>query len=163
MALFSRLALLGGAAAGAAYFLKKRQEGSGAEQPSAFSGADSTATTTHSGGAESTPAVETIGDDAAAGVGTSDEPAGDASSQATKIGAAIPDMSASDPIVREQENAAAAEAGAIGGEPETPQSQENIGMAEDPAMQPVQEASGDEAETLEDMDRDLGIGREREV
>ena len=52
-----------------------------------------------------------------------------------------------DPLVEEQEEAAASEAGAIGGEvPST---------TDDPAMQPVEESGGGVAEGFEQAERDL--------
>ena len=174
MAIFRRLLILGAAGAGAAYFLKKQQESG--EQPLFEGGGATTA-----GGATSTD----VGDAAAAGTGTSetlqeagadqpeppaeDAPGADATvareipepSQPTRVGNPVmPDTSA-DPLVREQENAAAAEAGSIGGQPETTVSGDNVGLAQDPAMKPVVEAAGDEHETLEEGDRELGAGRER--
>jgi hypothetical protein len=152
MALFRRLLILGAAGAGTAWFLKKQQQSG--EQP--------------------LPATD-LGDAAAAGTGTSETlqekgvaepepPAGEAEPTpegATRVtNPVVPDTS-SDPLVRQQENAAAAEAGAIGGQPETPQSGAHVGLAQDPAMRPVVEGSGDEAETLEESDRELGAGRER--
>ena len=56
--------------------------------------------------------------------------------------AVIPDTSADDPFVREQEDAAAAEAGAIGGEADTV-------TDESPALRPVVEGAGDAPETFE--------------
>ena len=55
----------------------------------------------------------------------------------------IPDTSADDPLVREQVDAARAEAGSIGGEAET------VTADTDPAMRPVVEGSGDAPETFE--------------
>jgi hypothetical protein len=52
-----------------------------------------------------------------------------------------------DPLVEEQEDAAAAEAGAIGGDPGTD--------AADPAMQPVEEGGGGVAEGFEQAEDDL--------
>lgn len=57
--------------------------------------------------------------------------------------AVTPDTSADDPLVREQENAAAAQAASIGGEADT------VTADEDPAMRPVNEGSGDAEETFE--------------
>jgi hypothetical protein len=156
MALFKRLLILAAAGAGAAWFLKQRREAG--EQP-VFGDAGATS------GAGAAPSD--IGDAATAGSGTSetlqeagtDEPeppaadapveeptppaedagAGEttAAEQPTRVGNPVmPDTSA-DALVRKQEDAAAAEAGSIGGEPE-------------------------EHETLEEADRDLGAGRERQ-
>jgi hypothetical protein len=174
MAMFKRLLILGAAGAGAAWFLKKKQQGSG-EQPLFEEGGRATA----GGGATTTD----VGDAAAAGTGTSetlqeagaqqpeppapDSPAEDAGAGETSGEAptrvanpVVPDTSP-DPLVRRQEDAAAAEAGSIGGEAQTPPSRDDAGLAQDPAMKPVVEASGEEQETLEETDRDLGADRER--
>ena len=58
----------------------------------------------------------------------------------------MPDMS-SDPLVDEQTEAAAAQAGSIGGDAPFP---------EDPAMQPVEEASGDSEESFEAGTEEVG-------
>ncbi|MDQ3933648.1 MAG: hypothetical protein M3340_03350 [Actinomycetota bacterium] len=58
--------------------------------------------------------------------------------------AVIPDTSADDPTVREQEDLAAAEAGAIGGEADTVTAEQPT-----PEMRPVVEGSGDAQETFE--------------
>ncbi|HEX8074517.1 MAG TPA: hypothetical protein VF545_06005 [Thermoleophilaceae bacterium] len=55
----------------------------------------------------------------------------------------MPDTSADDPLVREQENAARAAAGAIGGEADS------VSAEADPEMRPVVEGSGDSEETFE--------------
>jgi hypothetical protein len=57
--------------------------------------------------------------------------------------AVIPDVSDDDPLVREQEAAAAQAAGAVGGEADT------VTADVDPEMRPVYEGSGGEPETLE--------------
>ena len=57
--------------------------------------------------------------------------------------AVVPDTSDDDPLVRQQENAARAEAGEIGGDPET------VTADVDPADRPVVEGSGDAEETFE--------------
>ena len=80
---------------------------------------------------------------------------------ATHVGEAVVPDTGSDPLVREQENAAAAEAASIGGSGTTPVSADDPGLAADEAMKPVVEGSGAEHETLESTDRDLGAGRER--
>jgi hypothetical protein len=54
-----------------------------------------------------------------------------------------PDTSAEDPLVRQQEDAARAEAGAIGGPADT------VTADVDPEMRPVVEGSGDAEETFE--------------
>ena len=168
MALIGRLAILGAAGAAAAYFLKQKQgsdEGFGA----ASSGT----------GTGTAAPPESVGDDAAAGTGTAETlkesgeaqetetsaaPEGDEGAQATTVSEVVmPDTSA-DPLVREQENAAAAEAGAIGGTPETLQSSDADPAREpiDPAMRPVIEGAGEEHETLTEHDAARGVGRERE-
>jgi hypothetical protein len=57
--------------------------------------------------------------------------------------AVTPDTSADDPLVRQQENAASAEAGSIGGPADT------VTADVDPEMRPVVEGSGDAEETFE--------------
>jgi len=57
--------------------------------------------------------------------------------------AVTPDTSADDPLVRQQEAAASAEAGEIGGPPDT------VTADVDPEMRPVVEGSGDDEETFE--------------
>jgi hypothetical protein len=145
MALFRRLLILGAAGAGAAWFLKKQQE-SGESEPEPQAAEATT----------DTPPAE----DAGAGETSAVEPEGGEAQPTRVSNAVVPDTS-SDPLVREQEDAAAAEAGSVGGEPETPPSGDDVGLAQDPAMKPVVEASGEEPETLEATDRDLGAGRER--
>jgi hypothetical protein len=58
--------------------------------------------------------------------------------------AVMPDTSADDPTVREQEDAAAAEAAQIGGDPETVTAEQPA-----PEMRPVVEGAGDAPETFE--------------
>jgi hypothetical protein len=161
MALLRRLLILGAAGAGVAWFLKKQRESAG--QPvsatdvgDAAAAGTGTSETLQEAGAEQPepPAPDSPAEDAGAGEVS-------APSQPTRVGnPVVPDTSA-DPTVRREENAAAAEAGAIGGEPETPLSRDNPGLAQDPAMRPVVEGSGEEFETLEETDRDLEAGRER--
>jgi hypothetical protein len=57
--------------------------------------------------------------------------------------AAMPDTSPDDPLVQEQEKAAAADAGSIGGSADT------VTADTDPAMRPVVEGAGDAPETFE--------------
>ena len=57
-----------------------------------------------------------------------------------------PDISDDDAIVREQEAAAAADAGSIGGDPDT------VTADADPEMRPVVEGAGDAPETFETTD-----------
>jgi hypothetical protein len=58
----------------------------------------------------------------------------------------IPDTSADDPLVREQEDAARADAAAIGGEADT------VTAESPPEMRPVVEGAGDAPETFETTD-----------
>jgi hypothetical protein len=76
--------------------------------------------------------------------------------------AVMPDTSADDPLVREQEQAAAADAGSIGGNVDQLAADEP-GFPEDPATRPVIEGSGDADETLEARDRELGGNRQTEA
>jgi hypothetical protein len=72
----------------------------------------------------------------------------------------MPDTSADDPLVREQEQAAAADAGAIGGNVDQ-MAQDEPGFPDDPARRPVIEGSGDtDEQTTEEYDRELGGNRE---
>ena len=65
---------------------------------------------------------------------------------------AAPDTSADDPLVREAENAAAADAGAIGGDvPDTPPSGEPD-FATDPTTRPVEEHSGNSYESFSERE-----------
>lgn len=144
------LALLGGAVA---FLLKKRSGGGQDTQPMA-----STSTAqppdvqvneqqaTEAGGSEPAPAPspeelaevrpgqtqETI-EAPIAGAGDDEQ-------------AVIPDTSADDPLVREQENAAAADAGSIGGDADT------VTADAPPEMRPVVEGAGDAPETFETTD-----------
>jgi hypothetical protein len=68
---------------------------------------------------------------------------------------AVPDMSDDDPLVRREENAAAAEAAHIGGDVDEP-------GAEDPAQRPVVEAAGDEVEEAFEQREDIERGN-REI
>jgi hypothetical protein len=66
--------------------------------------------------------------------------------------AVIPDTSTDDPAVVEAENAAAAEAGAIGGDvPDTPPSNEPD-FAVDPATRPVEEGAGSAYESFSERE-----------
>ena len=60
-------------------------------------------------------------------------------------GAVMPDMSADDPLVRQQEKAAAGDAGAIGGNVDE-MAAADASFPDDPAMRPVVEGIGDENE-----------------
>ena len=84
--------------------------------------------------------ADTLGASAAA-VGMA--PAGSAS--------VTPDTSADDPLVREEVNAAAAEAGRIGGRRPSPLSDESE-FGDDPATEPVEEGSGDAYEELPEIE-----------
>jgi hypothetical protein len=73
---------------------------------------------------------------------------------------AMPDVSNDDPLVREAEAAAAADAGSIGGNVDE-MAQDEPGFPEDPARRPVVEGSGDaDEQTTEEADRELGGNRE---
>ena len=63
----------------------------------------------------------------------------------TPEGAVMPDMSNDDPLVREAENAAAADAGSIGGNVDQMAMQDES-FPTDPAVRPVVEGAGDENE-----------------
>jgi uncharacterized protein (TIGR03382 family) len=66
--------------------------------------------------------------------------------------AVIPDTSTDDPAVQEAENAAAADAAAIGGDvPDTPPSNEPD-FATDPATRPVEEHSGNAYESFSERE-----------
>jgi hypothetical protein len=75
----------------------------------------------------------------------------------------MPDVSDDDPAVRDAEAAAAADAGAIGGNADVLANDEP-GFPTDPARRPVIEGAGDpDEQTLEDYDRDLGGNRETQA
>ena len=65
-----------------------------------------------------------------------------------------------DPLVARETAAAARDAGAIGGQVDTPGGPAP-GWGDDPAARPVVEGSGDAYETLVESDADLGADRER--
>jgi hypothetical protein len=120
------LLALGGAAA--AYAIKSRGE------QAATAGADA-------------------GDYAPSGPAGGTAPAGDAAptgeaatADTLETEAVVPDVAADDPLVRQQENAAAAEAGSIGGRADS------VTADVDPEMRPVVEGSGDAAETFEETE-----------
>lgn len=74
----------------------------------------------------------------------------------------MPDVSDDDPVVREAEAAAAADAGAIGGNVDALATDEP-GFTEDPERRPVIEGSGDpDEQTVEELDRELGGHRQTE-
>jgi len=62
--------------------------------------------------------------------------------------AVVPDTSADDPLVRQQEDAAAAEAADVGGPADT------VTADSDPEMRPVVEGSGDAEETFEQTEEE---------
>jgi hypothetical protein len=68
---------------------------------------------------------------------------GAATADTVESDAVMPDTSADDPLVRQQEDAAAAQAGGIGGPADT------VTADVDPEMRPVVEGSGDSEETFE--------------
>ena len=70
-----------------------------------------------------------------------------------------PDTSTDDPLVKEQTEKAAAEAGAVGGNVQE-MAAEEPGFPSDPEMRPVQEGAGDDPETAEQVDAELGGNRE---
>jgi hypothetical protein len=149
MALFGRLAILGAAGAAAAWFLKQRQDSG---ESSYDAGAGSGGSRVAEPEQVSEPASEPAGEDDSAG-----------GSDATRVSDVVVPDTSTDPLVREQENAAAAEAGSIGGTPETVQSSDDPAREPiDPAMKPVIEASGEEHETLVEDDAARGVSRERE-
>jgi hypothetical protein len=160
MALIGRLAILGAAGAAAAWFLKQRRD----------SGESYVASSAGSAGVSQPVEPEQVGDAAAAGTGTSETvsessgtEAGSGGSDATRTSDVVVPDTGSDPLVREQEKAAGAEAGSIGGSPETAQAGEDPGREPvDPGMKPVIEASGEEPETLAENDAARGVSRERE-
>lgn len=110
------------------------------------------------GGAAAAYAIKSRGEQAAtagadAGGYAPSEPAGGAAptgeaatADTLETEAVVPDVSADDPLVRQQENAAAAEAGSIGGPADS------VTADVDPAMRPVVEGSGDAEETFEETE-----------
>ena len=111
------LLALGGAAA--AYFLKNR-----GSEPAIAPAATSYAPPSEPPAASDSPTVDTTAD-------------------TVETDAVVPDTSADDPLVREEENAAAAEAAAVGGPADT------VTADLEPEMRPVVEGSGDAEETFE--------------
>ena len=118
------LLALGGAAA---YYLIKSR---GSQEPDVAPSA-----TSYAPGPESAPP--------AAGATA---PTADATADTAESEALVPDTSADDPLVREQENAAAAEAGSVGGPADT------VTADVTPEMRPVVEGSGDAEETFEETE-----------
>lgn len=127
------LLALGGAAA--AYVMKNRGEqavaipsaGGSAPAPQAAPSVDVTADTTES---------EAV--DPGARFGQTEH--------ASTGDGVVPDTSDDDPLVRREENAAAAQAGSIGGEADT------VTGDVEPEMRPVVEGSGDAEETFEETE-----------
>ena len=143
----SLLALLGGATA----FLLKKRSGGGQGSPMPSTSATQPADTqvneqqAHEAAGGSGPAPEQDSEDLAEV--RSGQTEDTVESPAVGVGddeqAVIPDISADDPLVREQEAAAAADAGSIGGDADTV-------TAETPEeMRPVVEGAGDAPETFE--------------
>jgi hypothetical protein len=146
---------LGGAAA--AYALKSRGGQPAPVGPSASdyapgpeSGAEAPAVEEVAPGpdearAQETATADTVETEAVAPEGLaefrSDQPEGAPTGEG-----AIPDTSAEDPLVRQQEAAAAAEAGSIGGPADT------VTADVEPEMRPVVEGSGDAEETFEETE-----------
>jgi hypothetical protein len=137
---------LGGAAA--AYLMKKRGGQAEAPTPAAtdYAPAPSGAPAedvTPDADAETVdaPAADTAAETAV--TAESDALRSDQLSGASTGEGVVPDTSADDPVVQEQENAAAAEAGDIGGEADT------VTADVEPEMRPVVEGAGDAEETFE--------------
>ena len=145
-------ALLGLGAAAAAIILRRRKRTAAGfdASPSELSDTPAGMSTNPDGGAADAPPkgqgrpstfegdpAETVPAAGVAGVGE---------------GTVIPDTATDDPSVVEAENAAAAEAGAIGGDvPPTPPSNEPD-FATDPATRPVEEASGSAYESFSERE-----------
>jgi hypothetical protein len=136
-------------AAGAAAIILRRRKRTAAgydASPSELGGTQPGATTNTDGSAADAPPP---------GQGRPSTLDGDPAETVPAAGAAgagrdavIPDTSTDDPVVREAEDAAAAEAGAIGGNvPDTPPSNEPD-FATDPATRPVEEHSGNSYEAF---------------
>lgn len=130
------------------------------------------------GGEQATTVHERYEPPAEAGAQPPTEPGGPPSSQATAIhaepvvsdpseqlnlpehappeGSVVPDTSDDDPLVREEEKAAAGDAGSIGGNVNA-MAAEDESFPRDPAERPVAEGAGDEEEevfeTREDIER----------
>jgi hypothetical protein len=109
------------------------------------------------GGAAAAYAIKSRGEQpATAGAGAGDyassapggeaAPTGEATADTLETEALVPDVSADDPLVRRQEDAAAAEAGSIGGPADS------VTADVDPEMRPVVEGSGDAEETFEETE-----------
>lgn len=121
--MFRKLILLALAAAGVAAFLRSRGSSSTADEVS-----PTPADTRAEQAATAPPDDEAV----------APESAGEPSDAVV-----VPDTSADDPLVRQAEKAAAAEAASIGGPADT------VTADADPEMRPVVEGSGDSEETFE--------------
>lgn len=139
-------------AAGAAAFILRRRKRTAAgfdASPSELAGTAPGAASTDGSAADAPPP----------GQGRPSTLEGDPAESVPAAGAAgvgestvIPDTATDDPAVREAEQAAAAEAGAIGGDvPGTPPSNEPD-FATDPATRPVEEASGSAYESFSERE-----------
>jgi hypothetical protein len=147
-------ALLGLGGAAAAFLIRRRKRGAAGfdvspqelrrTDPPRADAARSDADVATGAGAESNgaAAIDTLGASAAA--------AGTPSPDADVV---MPDTGADDPLVREQTNAAAAEAGAIGGPPPDLAGDEPT-FADDPATRPVEEHAGNSYEAFSDLEQD---------
>lgn len=138
---------LGGAAA--AYALKSRggQPAPGGSSASGYApGPESGAEAPAVGEVKPGPDEERAREAATADTVESEAVAPETSTEET----VAPDTSADDPLVRQQESAAAAEAGSIGGPADT------VTADVDPEMRPVVEGSGDAEETFEQQTEDEG-------
>ncbi len=145
-------ALVGLAAAAAAFILRRRKRTKAGydASPSELAGTPAGAGANSDGSASDAPAT---------GEGRPSTLEGDAAESVPAAGAAgvgqnavVPDTSTDDPTVREAEQAAAAEAGSIGGDvPDTPPSNEPD-FATDPATRPVEEHSGSAYESFSERE-----------
>jgi hypothetical protein len=135
------LLALGGAAA--AYAIKSRgaQPAPADPSPSGYAPGPE-AGAEHPAAEEVEPGPEDAGAQEAATADTVETDAMGADS-ATETDAVEPDTSADDPLVRQQEAAAATQAGGIGGPADSATADV------DPEMRPVVEGSGDDEETFE--------------
>jgi hypothetical protein len=100
---------------------------------------------TTAGGTPSDIPPVTPSDQTASSQSVSDEPGLHTPSHEPPEGAVMPDISDDDPLVREAENAAAADAGSIGGNVDQMAIQDES-FPTDPATRPVVEGAGDENE-----------------
>ena len=146
------LLALGGAAA--AYVIKSRQQAEPAAAGGYAPGPESAAEAPPTEEVQPTPADERAEDSAAAtdDLATADTAESDAidagarfdqTEHASTGSGEVPDTSDDDPLVRQQESAAAAEAGSVGGPADT------LTADAAPEDRPVVEGSGDAEETFE--------------